>query len=145
LGEGIQRIAYEALLNDRPLLTALWTQGGPAWGRAFYALAYGRVASAVKRMYQINPDSVARAKDRFRATMSELDRALGDQPYFTGLRPGRLDIAVAALLAPLCRPPEHLVQWPELPGKLASFTTEFTSSPTWRHALKMYRLHRRDR
>lgn len=143
LGEGIQRVGYEALLSDRRTLVALWTQGGPAWGRAFYALAYRSVASAVQRMYDINPDSVARARDRFRAAMSELDRALGAQPYFMGASPTRLDIAVAALLAPLCRPPEHLVKWPELPETVATFTREFASSPTWRHALEMYRLHRR--
>jgi glutathione S-transferase len=143
LGQVIQRVAYDALLPDRNTVIALWTQGGPVWGRAFYALAYRRVAAAVKRMYDINPDSVARAKDRFRKTMEVLDGALGNQPYFMGDRPGRLDIAVAALLAPLSRPAEHLVRWPELPETVATFTKEFAASRTWRHALAMYRLHRR--
>jgi glutathione S-transferase len=141
-GAGVQRIAYAALLKDRRAMIDLWTQGGPAWGRAFYALAFSGVASAVKRMYDLTPQAVSRAKDDFRQAMREFDRALGGQSYFAGEQPKRIDIAVAALLAPLCCPPEHLVKWPALPEGLSEFTREFADSPTWLHALKMYRVHR---
>jgi len=142
LGVGIQRICYEELLKDRKGMTDLWMQGGPAWGRAFYAVAYGGIASAVKRMYQVTPDAVGRAKDRFRAAMVELDGALGTQRYFAGNEPTRLDVAVAALLAPLCRPPEHLVRWPALPGGVPEFVRAFEGGRTWQHTLRMYRDHR---
>jgi glutathione S-transferase len=142
LGKGVQRIAYGDLLHDRKTLTKLWSLGNPFWGRAFYALAYPGVARAVKSMYKITPETVSEAKQRFRAAMTEFDRALQDQPYLTGATPCRADLALAALLAPLSRPPEHRVSWPELPAPVRAFTRDFEGRPTWNHALKMYREHR---
>jgi glutathione S-transferase len=96
----------------------------------------------VKRSYNITPEAVSRAKLRFRDALAKLDRALEGQEYFTGSDPCRADITVAALLAPLCRPPEHPVAWPELPQALRDFTRDFEQSRTWQHVLAMYRKHR---
>jgi glutathione S-transferase len=74
--------------------------------------------------------------------MAKFDAALQSRPYLGGERPNRLDITVAALLAPLCRPREHVMNWPELPEPLAEFAQEFAGRPTWHHALDMYRRHR---
>lgn len=142
LGHGVQRIVYAELLQDRKTVTDLWTLNGPAWGRAFYALAYSGVAVGVKRLYDITPEAVSRAKVRFRDAMAELDRVLEGQEYLTGSEPCRADITVAALLAPLCCPPEHPVAWPEPPQALRDFTRDFEQSRTWQHALAMYRKHR---
>jgi glutathione S-transferase len=101
------------------------------------------VARAVKRIYTIRPEAVVRAKDRFYKAMDETDRALEGRPYLSGDAPSRADVTTAALLAPLCRPPEHLVPWPEIPAALAPFMREIEGRPTWNHALKMYREHRR--
>jgi glutathione S-transferase len=143
-GLGIQRIFYDVLLSDRRATTELWTQGGPRWGRGFYAVAFAGVATAVRRMYQIRPDVVARTKERFREGIAATDRALARTPFLDGDAPGRTDVTVAALLAPMCRPKEHVLRWPaELPAPLAAFIREFEGGPTWNHVLRMYRDHRR--
>ena len=120
----------------------LWTQGGPRWGRAFYAAAFPAVAAGVRRIYDLNPDRVAAAKDDFRRAMTEMDRELSGKPHLTGAEPKRVDIAVASLLAPMCRPPEHLVKWPGPPDALLDFVSEFEGGPTWNHVLDLYREHR---
>lgn len=142
-GLGVQRILYDVALSDRKMVTDLWSLYGPSWARSFYAVAYPVVASAVRRIYTIRPEAVARAKERFCRAMDEMDRALQERPYLGGDAPGRADVTTAALLAPLCRPPEHLVPWPEIPATLAPFMREIEGRPTWNHALKMYREHRR--
>lgn len=142
-GLGVQRVLYSAALDDRATLTELWSDGGPGWARAFYAVAFPVVAAAVKRMYKTHDaGAVQRAKERFVATFDTLDAALARRPYLGGDAPDRLDVTVAALLAPLCRPPEHRVEWPEIPSELASFTAELEGRPTWTHVLRMYRDHR---
>ena len=142
-GLGVQRISYFYILEDRKTVIGLWTEGGPAWGRAFYTLTYPLLSREVRKLYDCTPDAVARAKERFRTAMQRFDEELASRPYLGGERPNRADVTVAALLAPLCRPPEHLVAWPELPPPLAEFAAAFQDSRTWQHALSMYRLHRR--
>ncbi len=103
-GRGVQQVLYSALLKDRRTVIDLWSSGGPFWASGFYAVAFPAVASAVKRMYKTEDvDGVANAKQRFATTFDELDAVLAKQPFLGGDAPGRSDVTLAALLAPVCR------------------------------------------
>ena len=143
-GLGVQRVLYSELLKDRATVTDLWAFGGPFWARGFYAVAYPVVAAVVKRMYKTaDAGAVAESKQRFLDTFDQLDAVLSTQPYLGGAMPSREDITVAALLAPLCRVPEHRMKWPALPPSLAEFEASLKGRPTWSHVLRMYREHRK--
>ena len=143
-GLGTQRIFYATLLDHRSVVVDMWTQDGPAWSRAYFAVAFHAVAHLVRRTYKIQPDAVARAKDLFRRTMDTTDLALAEGPYLLGDTLSRADITVASLLAPLCTPPEHVLRWPAfVPPEHAVFVDEFRGRPTWDFVLRMYREHRR--
>lgn len=143
-GLGAQRVLYSALLRDRAAVTALWSANGPRWARWFYALAYPGVASVVARMYRTkDAAAVEQSKRDFVTTFDELDAVLARQPYLGGEAPSRVDVTVAALFAPLCRPKEHRVKWPEVPEALQAFIATLEGRPTWQHTLRMYREHRR--
>ena len=143
-GLGVQQVLYSALLEDRRTVVDLWSYGGPFWARGFYAVAYPAVASVVKRMYKTtDAAAVARTKQRFVTTFDELDAVLAKQPYLGGDAPNRLDITLAALLAPVCRVPEHRMRWPAMPPALADFEASLSGRPTWNHVLRMYRNHRK--
>ena len=88
-------------------------------------------------------EGVAKAKQRFVTTFNELDAVLAKQPYIGGDKPNRLDITLAALLAPVCRVPEHRVKWPAMPSELADLEASLGGRPTWNHVLQMYRDHRK--
>jgi len=143
-GLGVQRISYYHLLSNgrEGGVIELFTQDGPWWGRPFYALTFPLVAKETCKLYDVTPERTTESKALFRRAIAEFDRALQGGPYFGGERPNRLDITVAALLAPFCQPPEHVVRWPELPERLAEFAREFVATRTWQHVLDMYRLHR---
>jgi glutathione S-transferase len=142
-GLGVQRVLYSEMLKHRRVVVDLWTSGGPSWGHAFYTVAYPFVAIAAKRAYKTtDTTAVTRAKQRFVNAFDELDRVLAAQPYFGGQRPDRSDIAIAALLAPVCHPPEHRVKWPTPPQELSAFQDSLRGRPTWNHTLRMYREHR---
>ena len=143
-GLGVQRVLYAYLLSERELMTELWSFGGPKWARAFYGVSYPAVAAVVKRMYKTTDAArVAQARQRFVSTFDSLDALLSKQPYLGGAAPSRLDITAAALLAPLCRPPQHRVPWPnELPESVRAFEAELRGRATWNHVLHMYREHR---
>ena len=143
-GRGVQQVLYSELLKDRRTVVDLWSSGGPVWARGFYAIAFPAVASAVKRMYKTNDaEGVAKAKQRFAIVFDELDAMLAKQPYLGGDAANRNDITLAALLAPVCRVPEHRVKWPAMPPALAEFEAGLRDRPTWNHTLRMYREHRK--
>jgi glutathione S-transferase len=145
-GRPLQRILYEALLERRGLIVALWSLGGPSWAAPFYAVAYPTMARAVRRMYRVEPGAVAASKQRLREAVHHMDLQLAHQPYLTGSTPVRADVTLAALLAPLCMPPEHPVPWAEYTTpSLRDFAREFEGGATWNHVLVMYREHRRPR
>jgi glutathione S-transferase len=150
-GRGVQAIFYEALLRFPQSVIDLWSQDGPWWGRAFYKLLFPVARSAVQRKYIGPPASVAQAKERFRDAVTEVDRALdsGGRRYLTSEDgPRRADVAVASLFAPVCRPPEHPLRWPDLDkspagAAIQDFTRQFEGGPTWEFVRRMYRDHRR--
>ena len=143
-GRGMQQVLYSAFLKDRRTVIDLWSFGGPFWARGFYAIAFPAVASAVKRMYKTaDVEGVAKAKQRFATTFDELDALLAKQPYLGGDVPNRADITLAALLAPVCRVPEHRVKWPAMPSELADLEASLSGRPTWNHVLQMYRDYRK--
>jgi glutathione S-transferase len=142
-GVGVQRVLYNVMLKERRLVSELWTFGGPKWGRLFYALAYPGVARVVDRMYQTsNTPLVDESRELFLRTFDKLDALLEKQPYLGGEAPNRVDITSAALLAPVCRPPQHRMPWPEAPEGLRAFEAQLRGRPTWNHALRMYKDHR---
>ena len=142
-GRGVQQVFYSAFLKERRTVIDLWSFGGPFWARGFYAVAYPAIASAVKRLYKTTDvEGVAKAKQRFVTTFDELDAVLAKQPYLGGAAPDRTDITLAALLAPVCRVPEHRMKWPATPRELADLEASLSGRPTWNHVLRMYRDHR---
>jgi glutathione S-transferase len=143
-GLGIQRIFYEILLADRPTMIDLWAQDAPSWTRLFYRAAFPLIAREIRRSYVVTPQAVAEAKQTFRATFEDLDRMLERRRYLLGDdAPSRVDIAVAALLAPLCEPPEHIMRWPKRSAAALALAREFEGRPTWDFVLRMYRDHRK--
>lgn len=145
-GRGVQRVLYSELLKPEHAskVVDLWVDNGPSWARAFYGFTFPVIASVVKRMYKTTkPELVAQSKEQFLTTMDKLDAQLARAPYLGGEQPSRLDITVAALLGPICRPEEHRVRWPEPPPALQPFEAQLKQRPTWAHVLQMYSRHRK--
>jgi glutathione S-transferase len=145
-GLGTQRIFYGALFARPKTIVDMWSQGGPWWGRAMYALTFPLIRPTLRRMYTILPGPIQEAKDLFCRAFDETDRALASAPYLLGETLSRVDVTVASLLAPLCRPPEHVLRWPkdtEMPSELVDFIREFEDRPTSGFVRRMYRDHRR--
>lgn len=143
-GRGVQRIAYGTLLaTRRDYVQELWAYGGPPWAKRFYGVAYPVVAQAVSRMYKTKDrPAVDRAVAKFDEAMDRADARLRDAPYLVGDAPGRADITLAALLAPLCRPEGHPLPSPPTPPELKSLIAQYAERPAMQHVHKMYREHR---
>jgi len=143
IGETIQTVYYAAFLKNRALVVNLWTQRGPFWGRAFYAATFPRVKSAVVKMYRTADAAfVETSRLNLLARLDEVDDILEQQSYLGGERPSRLDFTLAALLAPACQPPEHVVPWPESPPPIAELESELSQRRCHAHVRHLYREYR---
>ncbi len=98
------------------------------------------------RNYRVSRETAARAEARVRATFARLGEAARDGGYLVGERFTLADLTFAALAAPLLGPPEHPVMGRlagKLPPGIAPLSAELRDTPAGRHALRVYRDHRR--
>lgn len=143
-GEALRAILYHVLIRDAPRdVLRLWAQDGPWWASPALRIAFPLMSSKLRQLYHLNPTYVADEERRFDAIFQQLDARVQRAPYLDGDRFSLTDLTAAALLAPLCRPPGHRVQWPaELPPDLRDFEARYSGSRLWRWVHEMYRLHR---
>lgn len=148
IGEPTRRFFYHHALPHRALVGPLFSQRGPWWGKLFYRLAYPQVAQAIRRKYDINPDTAAADAERALAAYRRLDEMLARGPFLVGDSFTRADLTLAALTAPLWRPPEHPTRWPAeslYPDVLRRWIDALSRFRIREHALRMYREHRHTR
>ncbi len=145
IGEATRRIFYSHALPQRRLTVRLFTQGGPRWGPAFYAVAYPFIARAIGKMYETTPENVEKDEDRLAQIFAEIEERLRGRRYLVGDRFSRADLTLAALLSGLWSPPERPVEWPpdELyPPDLLEWQQRHAQSSLCEYVLRMYRDHR---
>jgi glutathione S-transferase len=145
VGEAARRVFYHHALPRRELVASLFGQRGPWWSKVFLKLAYPLIANRIRRKYAITAENVAADRERLMAAFRRLDDMLAKGPYLLGDRFGRADLTLAALTAPIWRPPEHPTRWPDvalLPEELQRWIDELGRFRIREHALRMYREHR---
>jgi glutathione S-transferase len=144
LGETIRQIAYFHLLGEGDLVQQMWAQEITGWQRWVLPVVFPVARRVVGRMYELEAQSVRAAEVVFAEAMAELDAQYEADLWLQGGCFGRLDLTVAALLAPLVEPPGHRVAWPaQRPAAWAAWCAQFDQSPTVRRVRDLYAQHRR--
>lgn len=146
IGEMGRRFFYYHALAHREFVGPLFTQRGPWWGKVFYGLAYPAISKRIRQMYDVNATTAATAAERVTVAYQRLDDMLARGPYLVGDRFTRADLTLAALTAPMWRPPEHPTQWPSeslYPDVVRKRIDQLSRFRVREHALRMYRELRR--
>jgi len=146
LGEAARRFFYHHALQHRRFVAPLFTGRGPWWAKPFFGIAFPVVGERIRRMYEINAETAAADAERLLAAYRRLDEMLAQGPYLVGGRFTRADLTLAALSAPLWRPPEHPTRWPDMalyPEELRHWTDELAKFRVREHALRIYHDYRR--
>jgi glutathione S-transferase len=145
LGDTVRRYLYSHAFTDSRFVFPLYVQNGPWWARPFYTVMLPAVFKAVKRMYKITPDVVRDDLRRLYALFERTDARYAEHRFLVGNEFTRADLTLAALAAPLLRPPEHPARWakPELtPPALVEETRALLASRTAERIRELYREHR---
>lgn len=145
IGKATRRIFYSHALSNRRLTLWFFTQGGPRWGPAFYAVAYPFIARAIGGLYKTTRENADRDELRLTAFLAEIEERLEGRPYLVGDHFSRADLTLAALLSLMWSPPERPIEWPpeELyPPDLWAWLQQDAARPLRDYVLRMYRDHR---
>jgi glutathione S-transferase len=143
IGVDLRRVLYDILLPYPDVVRGLWLQEAPAWAGPALRIGMGPMLSALRRQYRLTPDRVAASRVRFDAMLDELDARVERGPWLVGDRLSRVDLTAASLFAPLCRPPEHPVQWPtSMPPEAEAFEASYRERPFFQWVLALYRNER---
>ncbi len=141
VGPDVRRIVYHAIFaTPDDLLTPLFRASARGAQRAA-APALAKVAKPViRRALKVTPEGAARSTARLEETLTAIDARLADRAYLVGDAPTAADLTLAALLAPLVRPPEHPVTgaFPWASAELDALRERYRARPSGRHALRLY-------
>ncbi len=150
LGPHGRRLMYVHVLKDKQLVLSFNNAGVPRWEDRAIRLGWPLVLRFAKHRLEIRP-GVEHHDER--VVWSEFDHVaelLADgRPYLCGERFTAADLTFAALAAPMVVPPEYTVRLPQpedaVPEEPRAMIERAREHPAGRHALDMFRRHRRER
>jgi len=148
-----RRLLYHHMFAwGRPLL-AYNNTGAPRWQAVALAVSFPLMRRLLSRALNVNADTAERAVQRIEPVLQDIEQRLsqtdgahGQRSYLFGDSFTAADLSFAALMAPLVLPPGYGVPVPglaELPAATAEMIRGYRDRPAGRHALQMYREHRR--
>jgi glutathione S-transferase len=146
VGLHLRRLFYFYVLEDRRLATSLLLQAGPRYGRPLYFFGFPLLKALMKKGMRIHAGSARRSEERLRTALKNLDQRISKNKFLVGDQFTRADLSAAALLASLCRPPQHDFSWPSvesMPRELRDFRREMEGAPFFNWVLGIYNEFRR--
>jgi glutathione S-transferase len=149
LGVRGRRLMYVHMLDHRDLMLSFNNTGVPRWEDRLLRVAWPLLSPLVSRVLGITPGIEVEDEALVWSELDFVGELLSDErPYLCGERFSAADLTFAALAAPCVVPPEYTVPLPApeaLPEKTAALVRRAREHPAGRHALEMFRRHRRSR
>ena len=145
VGIHLRRFIYFHVLPNSALAKRLILHQATLATKTVFTLSFPLIRSFMRRGMNIRPETAEKSRHRLEQAFAQLNARLKSHPYLAGERFSRADLSAAALLAPLCMPPEHPFPFPkeeEMPEPLRSFQRAHRQDPFFAWTLKMYREHR---
>lgn len=132
IGIPVRLICYNTLLDHPAVLIPLFTENGPWYGRFVLKAIFPKLQATMRRMMNINAETVQAAHTRLDIAVDKIHVRLQEHPFLVGGSFSRADLAVASLLAPLCRPKGYGLTWPQpYPEPLESTIKAYSEKLAW--------------
>lgn len=147
LGETVRRVLYFHALERPEIVIRCWSGGGPFWASSLYRLIWPRAAAALRRLLDIDASTARRDAGRLDVALERVEARLAEHNYLVGESFSRADLTLAALCAPLLRPPEHPWRLPDVLEQLpevAALARRVRQSATGKRVAAAYARRRDD-
>jgi glutathione S-transferase len=132
IGPDVRRVCYYTLLNHPEIITPYFTENGPWYGNLYMKATFPKLSSAMRKLMKLDDTNVPQIKQRLATAIAKTHIHIKDRDFFVGDTFSRADLAVASLLAPLCRAKKYGIEWPDqFPEPLHSTIGEFGDQLDW--------------
>ncbi len=123
VGIHLRRFSYYYLLPKPNLVIPFFTVNAAWWGPLFFKLFYKKFSDTMCKMMGIDEAGMKDSEVRLQIAIDKLYEAYQKSNYLVGDCFSRADLAAAALLAPLFKPAQYGLKWPEqMPAELDAFS-----------------------
>jgi glutathione S-transferase len=141
IGPCVRRVCYHTLLEHPALVIPFFTVNGPWYGSWVLRPLFPSLSRKMRKLMDINAATAEQAQAHLAQAIGKVHEHLQGKTYFVGDQFSRADLAVAALLAPLCRPVGYGLDWPPAyPEPLAQFAEQLSEKLAWVN--RLYEQHR---
>jgi glutathione S-transferase len=139
----LRRLFWSAYLPHRDACARMATDGASGMTRAVWRVAFPVMRPLFVRNMGLRSSQVRAARERMRAHFDRLESEIGASGYLVGDRFGVADLAAAAVMTAIIRPPEFPYPLPEpWPPELIELRTSVSEHAAFRWVLKIYARHR---
>jgi glutathione S-transferase len=145
LGPHIRRAFYHEMLPHPKLVVPLFTQGQPRATRVMLRAGFPMLRVAMRHRFEINAEAAAAGRSKIVLAIDRLEREISTSGYLVGESFTVADLAAAALLYPVARPPEFpygIVADDDLPATWREFLDTLAQRPGGQWIAGIYRRHR---
>lgn len=134
IGSDVRRICYHTLLNHPVIITPYFTDGGPWYGTLYMKLTFSKLSQTMRKLMKLDDSTVLEINQRLSIAINKVHTHIKEREYFVGDSFTRADLAIASLLAPLCRTKNYGIEWPEkYPEPLHSTIEGYGNKLDWVH------------
>ena len=136
LGADVRRICYHTLLNHPDIITPYFTKGGPWYGNLYMKATFPKLSQTMRKLMKPDDTTVPQINQRLTQAIDKAYAHIKDREFFVGNSFTRADLAMASLLAPLCKASKYGIDWPmEYPEPLHSTIREYGNRLDWVHRI----------
>ncbi len=132
IGPDVRSLCYHTLLDHPDITIPFFTVDGPWYGNLFMKYNYPRLSKNMRTLMQLNDKTVGLIQQRLTKAINKLYAHIKTREFFVGNTFTRADLAIASLLAPLCKPAKYGLDWPkQYPEPLHSTIKEYKDKLNW--------------
>lgn len=136
IGSDVRRICYHTLLTHPNIITPYFTDGGPWYGNLYMRVTFPKLSQTMRNLMKLDDTTIIQINQRLTRAIEKAYAHIKDREFFVGESFTRGDLAMASLLAPLCRAKNYGIDWPEkYPEPLHSTIEEYGNKLDWVHRI----------
>jgi len=139
----LRRLFWSTYFPDKRACVEMATAGGGGFARAVWSFLYPIFRPAMVRNMGAQPERVAQARKDLRVYLDRLESEIGPSGYLVGDCFGVADLATAAVMTAILRPPQFPYPLPEpWPAPLVEIRESVADHAATKWVLGIYEKHR---
>ncbi len=141
IGADVRSICYHTLLDHPDIIRPYFTNDGPWYGNLYMMATYPKLSKTMRKLMKLDDSTIININQRLTENIDKAYMHIRDKEYFVGDSFSRADLAMSALLAPLCRTKNYGIDWPDqFPEPLKSTISGYGNKLDWvTHMYNQYR------